>query len=97
MKRGIILGFMLFFSLTAYLQLNESALIYPDNIPEPVYDFKKNPLSDSKIELGRVLFYDPLLSNDGTISCSSSIITFNHIPICIIEFPDCSSVNKITP
>ena len=30
-----------------------------------------NPLTDEGIELGRRLFYDPILSKDSTISCSS--------------------------
>jgi len=36
-----------------------------------VYDFKKNPLSEEGFELGRKLFYDPILSRDSTISCAS--------------------------
>jgi cytochrome c peroxidase len=39
------------------------------NIPE--YDFSKNPLTPEKVELGRVLFYDPILSQNNTISCAS--------------------------
>jgi cytochrome c peroxidase len=30
-----------------------------------------NPLSEARIELGRALFFDPLLSADGTLSCAS--------------------------
>ncbi|MFK7989157.1 MAG: MbnH family di-heme enzyme [Sandaracinaceae bacterium] len=30
-----------------------------------------NPMSEAKVELGRRLFYDPTLSADGTLSCSS--------------------------
>ena len=40
----------------------------PFGWPEPTYDFKKSPLTKSGIELGRKLFYDPLLSKDSTIS-----------------------------
>ena len=39
------------------------------NIPE--YDFAKNPLTSEKVELGRALFYDPILSRNNTISCAS--------------------------
>lgn len=49
----------------------------PANFPEPVYNFDKNPLSDSKILLGRALFYDPILSRNNTISCSSCHSQFN--------------------
>jgi cytochrome c peroxidase len=43
----------------------------PVGWPEPAYDFGKNPLSQQRIELGRALFYDPVLSRDSTISCAS--------------------------
>ncbi|MFP5042959.1 cytochrome-c peroxidase [Parasediminibacterium sp. JCM 36343] len=43
----------------------------PANFPKPVYDFSKNPLTGEKIQLGRALFYDPILSRDNTISCAS--------------------------
>lgn len=54
----------------------------PDNWPKPVYDFEKNPLNDKVIALGRKLFYDPILSLDNTISCSSchlSFTAFTHV------------------
>lgn len=57
-------------------------LDYPKNFPKPVYDFKKNPLSVEKFELGRKLFYDPLLSKDTSISCASChehYASFGHI------------------
>lgn len=50
-------------------------LQYPNSWPKPVYDFSKQPLDSSKIKLGRVLFYDPILSRDGSISCASC-----HLP-----------------
>lgn len=43
----------------------------PSGWPEPKYAFSRNPLTTQKIRLGRVLFYDPLLSADGSISCAS--------------------------
>ena len=54
----------------------------PDRWPQPVYDFSKNPLSENKILLGRVLFYDPILSQDNQISCASChspFSAFTHI------------------
>ncbi len=54
----------------------------PENWQKPVYDFKKNPLSEEKIFLGRTLFYDPVLSRDGTISCESCHLqytAFTHV------------------
>lgn len=57
-------------------------LQYPSSWPKPVYDFSHNPLTHSGIELGRRLFYDPILSRDSTISCASchlSYTAFTHV------------------
>jgi cytochrome c peroxidase len=43
----------------------------PKGFPKPVYDFSKNPLTEEGFQLGRNLFYDPILSKDNTISCAS--------------------------
>lgn len=43
----------------------------PKGWPETKYDFKKRPLTPNKVRLGRMLFYDPILSKDSTISCAS--------------------------
>lgn len=54
----------------------------PDGWPEPHYDFKKNPLSEEGIQLGRKLFYDPILSRNNTVSCASchlSYTAFTHV------------------
>jgi cytochrome c peroxidase len=54
----------------------------PKNWPAPFYDFEKNKLTKEKILLGRVLFYDPILSKDSTISCNSChspFSAFTHV------------------
>ena len=43
----------------------------PPNFPEATYTFKNNPVTKEGFELGRKLFFDPLLSRDGSVSCSS--------------------------
>lgn len=43
----------------------------PEGFPEPVYKLENNAQSTDRFELGRVLFYDPILSSDNTISCAS--------------------------
>jgi cytochrome c peroxidase len=43
----------------------------PDNFPTPVYHFTTNPVTKDGFELGRKLFYDPILSANNTISCGS--------------------------
>lgn len=53
----------------------------PANFPEPLYHFNTNEISKSKFELGRKLFYDPILSRNNTISCGSCHIqtsAFSH-------------------
>lgn len=53
----------------------------PAHFPEPVYRLGDNPISESGFELGRKLFYDPLLSRNNTISCGSCHIqsaAFTH-------------------
>lgn len=47
----------------------------PDYFPQPVYRFQQNPITKQGFELGRKLFFDPILSADNTISCGSC-----HIP-----------------
>lgn len=57
-------------------------LTYPASWPEPLYDFSQNPLTPEGIELGRKLFYEPMLSKDGTISCANchlSFTAFTHV------------------
>lgn len=51
-------------------------LAYPASWPVPSYDFSRNPLTKQGIALGRRLFYDPALSRDSTISCSSCHLSF---------------------
>ena len=43
----------------------------PESFPTPAYTFSDNPLSKEGFELGRRLFYDPQLSADGLVPCSS--------------------------
>lgn len=50
---------------------------WPDYFPDPVYNFAKRPLAAEKIELGRHLFYDPVLSRDSSTSCASCHSPYN--------------------
>lgn len=45
--------------------------VVPQGWPAPSYNFTANPIKPEVFELGRALFYDPILSNDNTISCGS--------------------------
>lgn len=51
--------------------LKKLAQEIPDGFPAPAYTFSDNPLTKEGFELGRRLFYDPQLSADGLVPCSS--------------------------
>ncbi|MEM9935033.1 MAG: cytochrome-c peroxidase, partial [Bacteroidota bacterium] len=52
-----------FFVCSAFYS-SQIQLVYPSSFPRPTYDFSRNPLNEATIELGRKLFYDPILSRD---------------------------------
>ncbi len=58
-------------AMLAFKKVSRTSVAVPAGWPEPVFNFDRHPLSDEKILLGRVLFYDPVLSRDSSISCSS--------------------------
>lgn len=43
----------------------------PANFPKPTYTFDNNPVTKQGFELGSMLFHDPILSRDSTVSCAS--------------------------
>lgn len=65
----------IFILFTGFIQLN--TFVFPDYFPDPEYNFDQNVHNQEVVELGRFLFYDPLLSKDGTISCASCHSPFN--------------------
>ena len=78
MKKFAVIGILL---LSAMLIMQ--ACVEHTAAPDDTYDFQtpayfpkivspiNNPLTKSGVSLGRMLFYDPILSQDSTISCSS--------------------------
>ena len=76
MKFKIIISLSCIVLLTAFSS-NLVEFVYPDYFPTPEYNFAENPLNVQKIELGRALFYDPILSKDSTISCASCHSPYN--------------------
>lgn len=50
---------------------NTYVFVKPANFPEPTYTFKNNPVTKEGFLLGRRLFFDPLLSRDGSVSCNN--------------------------
>ena len=61
----------------AFTGENLMKLVYPSYFPEPVYAFATNQLTQEKVNLGRMLFYDPILSKDQTISCADCHSPYN--------------------
>ncbi|UII25702.1 c-type cytochrome [Fulvivirga maritima] len=43
----------------------------PEYFPEMVYTIENNPVTKGGFELGRMLFYEPKLSSDNTVSCAN--------------------------
>ena len=70
----LALSLLLCFS---FIVLRDEIFRIPSGWPKPAYDFNKNPLTQAKIDLGRVLFYDPILSRDSSTSCASCHSQYN--------------------
>lgn len=76
MKKYVLL-LLCYAVFTSFGLIEYNSFVIPKNWPKPQYNFDKNPLKKEKIELGRVLFYDPILSRDNTISCASCHSQYN--------------------
>ncbi|MBL7763466.1 MAG: cytochrome-c peroxidase [Chitinophagaceae bacterium] len=73
-KKYFIILTVLAFSVYACTKSVEKQFLsfqQPGNFPEPVYRFATNLVTKEGFELGRKLFYDPILSRNNTISCGS--------------------------
>lgn len=56
--------------------------IVPKNWSKPTYKFENNPLTEEGFQLGRKLFYDPILSRDSSVSCATCHLQytgFTHV------------------
>lgn len=82
MKIYIFIFSLVCFAIVAFHSADDLLFEVPSNFPKPVYDFSKNTLSENKIQLGRELFYDPILSRNNMISCASchsQFSAFTHV------------------
>lgn len=80
---SISIFFFLFIIVVASCKDEEPTPSIADSIPDTVINFisppffpafvqpANNPLTKRGLELGRMLFYDPILSSDSTIACAS--------------------------
>lgn len=79
-----IIGTLGIFLCLGFVAIKHKDLIfsYPVYWPAPHYDFSKLTMSEAQFQLGRQLFYDPILSRDNTISCASCHLQatgFTHV------------------
>lgn len=77
MKKRYLFGLLLLFIMWAFSPMKQDLFKVPFGWPQPVYNFSNNPLKASQVELGRALFYDPVLSRNNTISCVSCHSPYN--------------------
>ena len=73
MNKWLLIFFTLFFISCAKERANQNEIFQldiPQGFPDPIIP-EDNQLTYERIELGKRLFYDPILSKDGTISCES--------------------------
>jgi cytochrome c peroxidase len=78
----IIVSVLVFSLAFTLLRPTPLYLKIPKGWPKTNYDFSKNPLTEEGFQLGRQLFYDPILSKDSTISCASCHLQatgFTHV------------------
>jgi cytochrome c peroxidase len=61
----------------AFVSINKNTSKYPKYFPKPIYEIENYKRTKFKIELGRALFYDPVLSKDNSISCASCHNPYN--------------------
>lgn len=72
---NILLNTMILIALFS-CKKEDDAVMYiafeqPQNFPNPTYNFDNKPFTQEKFELGKRLFYDGLLSKDGSTSCGT--------------------------
>ncbi len=77
MNRLYFILICLYLALSGFQMIEKILFSVPEGWPEPVYNFEQNKLTEAKIQLGRALFYDPILSRDHTISCASCHSQYN--------------------
>ena len=61
------------FSCSQDMEITSEKVVFdpPESFPEPFYTSEKFPFSKERVQLGKKLFYDPILSVDNSISCGS--------------------------
>jgi len=75
-NKGLIslVGTLLLFS---FFVSRRASIILPDYISQPVYSIPFDPNNNDTVQLGRMLFYDNLLSANNELSCASCHNSYN--------------------
>ena len=68
------MGTLLLFS---FFITRQAKYIPPDYIPQPVYRLPVNPAENDTVQLGRLLFYDNIVSANNQVSCASCHNSYN--------------------
>lgn len=77
MRYFLFLFILVTISLLSFKRTETHLFFVPRKWPKPVYHFNENPLNQETVNLGRALFYDPILSANNTISCASCHSPYN--------------------
>ena len=77
MNRYIFVFPLILLIILAFQLTDDNLFKVQSGWPDVHYSFKDNPIRPTVVHLGRVLFYDPILSRDGKISCASCHSPYN--------------------
>lgn len=81
MRKIIVAALLVSLIAVAAFKKRDHGINIPKGWPAPVHDVSREPVTAKKVLLGRMLFYDPILSRDSTISCAgchASFTAFAH-------------------
>lgn len=71
MKKALLIILAACWLLSSLSWKTPAGFNVPPGWPAPLVDFSRQPLDEYKIQLGRALFYDPILSLDSSVSCAN--------------------------
>lgn len=77
MMKSIFSTLLIFVVAVAFTLAENTVFNQPQHFPDPFVSFDSNALTPDKVALGRLLFFDPMLSLDETISCASCHSPYN--------------------
>lgn len=77
MKIRVVLLVFLSFLIFSFYTGGIGEIYFPKHFPKPEYSFNSNPINSKAVALGRMLFYDPILSKNNSISCASCHSPYN--------------------